>query len=227
MTTSPPVINIKAKARHHALFLMLVAVIFALVTLILSQFYWHQYRLVFIFIYLTALVIFITGVAKKFEPRFSFELSPAYIKYNHRYGHWKLTWQQIQHIALIKENTGLQQIVLPYIGVRLKNLDDLAAQISPRLANRLIHEQKPLMSLAVMQRQLSLEDSQLNFNPFTLSSGQIIAGPLAAFLYHSQTLHRVFGYHLYLPESSGDRELEQFSSLLNSCMHSAQCCKLK
>jgi len=215
-------ITIKAKARHHAIFLMLTACCLVSFTLIVSQFYWHQYRLVLIFIYLTALVIFIIGVAKKLEPKFSFELSPNGIKYNHRYGHWLLTWQQIQRIALIRETSGLTQISLPYIGIRLNNLDELAAHISPRLANRLIHEQKPLMSLAIMQGLISLEQGQLNFNRFTLSSGQIISGPLAAFLYHCQTLHSALGYHLFLPEGSSDRELAQFCSLLNNCMSSAK-----
>jgi hypothetical protein len=222
MTTPLPTINIKAKARHHAVFLILVASLLALFTLLLSQFYWHQYRLVLIFSYLTSLVIFITGIAKKLEPTFSFILSPKNITYNHRFGHWQLTWQQIQRIALIKETSGMAQIELPYIGIKLKNIDDLAEQLSPRLANRLIHEQKPLIAFAVMQGLLSLEDSQLNFNTFTLASGKIIKGPLAAFLYHSQTLDSAFGYHLYLPENSNDRELSQFCSLLKSCMNNAK-----
>jgi len=221
MEAALPVIHIKAKARHHGLFLMCLAVLLVLFTLLLSQFYWHQYRLLLIFSYLTGLVVFITGAAKKLEPKFSFELSPKHLKYNHRYGHWQLSWQQIQHIALIKETAGLTQITLPYIGVRLTHLDNLAAQISPRLANRLIHEQKPLLSLAIVQGLLTLEQSQINFNTFTLSSGQIISGPLAAFLYHCQSLHNAYGYHLYLPEGSTDRELEQFYGLLNNCMRKA------
>jgi hypothetical protein len=222
MTVNLPTINIKAKARHHALFLIIVASLLALVTLLLSQQFWHQYRLVLIFNYLTALVILITGLAKKLEPTFSFNLSPKGIKYNHRYGYWLFSWQQIQRISLIKETTGLAQIELPYLGIKLKDIDYLAKQISPRLANRLIHEQKPLISLAVIQGLLSLEESLLNFNSFTLSSGQIIKGPLAAFLYHCQALHNAFGFHIYLPESSTDRELNDFCYLLKSCMASAK-----
>jgi hypothetical protein len=221
MTENLPTINIKAKARHHATFLMFIASLLALLTLLLGQYYWHQYRLVLIFIYLTALVIFITGVAKKLEPTFSFELSPKHLKYNHRYGHWQLTWQQIQRIALIRETSGLALIELPYLGINLLSIDVLAKQVSPRLANRLIHEQRPLMSLAIMHGLLSFEEAQLNFDSFTLSSGEIIKGPLAAFLYHCQTLHKAYGYHLYLPESSTDRELEQFCALLKNCMSNA------
>ena len=121
MTTNLPLITIKAKARHHGIFLMLVASLLALFTLLLSQIYWHQYRLVLIFLYLTALVIFITGVTKKLEPFFSFNISPQTIKYNHKYGHWQITCQQIQRIAIVQETSGLAQIELPYIGIELKN----------------------------------------------------------------------------------------------------------
>ena len=86
----------------------------------------------------------------------------------------------------------------------------------------MIHEQKPLMALAIIQGLLTIEESQLNFNDFTLSSGRNIKGPLAAFLYHCQTLHNALGYHLYIPESSTDRELQQFCLLLKSCMSSAK-----
>ena len=218
MTTVSPQINIKAKARHHAIFLMLLASLLVLFILLISQYYWHQYRLVLIFMYLTTLVIFITGVAKKLEPIFSFNLSPKGINYHHRYGKWRITWHQVQRIALVTETSGLTQITLPYIGIKLKNIDDLAAQISPRLANRLIHEQKPLISLAVMQGLLTLEESHLNFDSFTLASGQLIKGPLAAFLYHCKTLEKAFSYHLYLPESSTDRDIAEFCTLLNRCM---------
>jgi len=101
MTKSLPVINIKAQSNRHALFLMLLAFIMTLITLTFSQDYWRQYQLVLTFIYLCTLVIFITGLAKYLEPTFSLSLSPKGIKYQHRYGQWRVNWQQIQLISLI------------------------------------------------------------------------------------------------------------------------------
>ena len=217
MTTPSPFINIKAKANHHALFLMLLAGVIFLITLILSQYYWRSHRLILIFIYLLALVILFTGLLKRSEPSVSIALTPEHIKYHHRHGNWTLDWQQIQNINTMKEVVGLSTVVLPYIGIRLKNLESLAEQISPRLANRLIHEQRPLLSFSVMQQLLSLEETQLNFNPYILESGNIIKGPLAAFLHHCQILQKGLGYHLYIPESSTDREIEDFCQLLKQC----------
>ena len=219
MTTPPPFINIKAKANQHSVFLMLLAVIIFIITLIVSQYYWRSHRLILIFIYLLTLVIMFIGLSKRSEPRVSFQLTPQRIQYHHRHGNWTLNWQQIQNINTIKEVVGLTTVTLPYIGIQLKSVDALAEQISPRLANRLIHEQRPLLSFSVKQHLLSLEETQLNFNPFTLESGKIIKGPLAAFLHHCQVLHKGLGYHLYIPESSTDREIDAFCQLLKQCQH--------
>jgi len=221
MKKTLPVINIKAQSNHHALFLMLVALIITLATLVFSQGYWRQFHLVIIFIYLCSLVIFITGLAKYLEPKYSLCLNPAGIKYQHRYGHWIIDWQQIQRISLINETSGLATIQLPYIGIRLINLSTLADQISPRLANRLIHEQKPLVAFAVSQNLLPLEQGLLSFDPFVLSSGEKLTGPLAAFLHHSTALRQALGYHLFIPETAIDRDLNEFCTLLTQCMRSS------
>ena len=187
--TAIPVINIKAKANQHGVFLMLLAVVIFFCTLVVSEYYWRSHHLIMVFFYLLAIVIFFTGVLKRSEPEISFEISPQYLQYNHRQGKWTLTWQQIHNINTIREVVGLATIELTYIGIKLKNIEDVAAQISPRLANRLIHEQRPLLSFALVNQLLTLEDTQLNFEPYVLSSGGLVKGPIAAFLHHCQTLH--------------------------------------
>lgn len=220
MTTQPPpFINIKAKANQHAIFLMLLAIIIFIITLIVSQYFWRSNRLILIFFYLLALVIMLTGLLKCSEPSISFKLTPELIRYHHRQGEWMLHWKQIQNISTIKEVIGLSTVVLPYIGIRLKNVEFLAEQISPRLANKLIHEQHPLLSFSIMQDLLSVEETQINFNPFILESGNVVKGPLAAFLHHCQILHKGLGYHLFIPESSTDREIDAFCELLKQCQH--------
>jgi energy-coupling factor transporter transmembrane protein EcfT len=222
MTKSLPIINIKAQANHHGMFLLLVGWVLLLLTLLVSQFYWQSLRLVLMFISLVALVVIITGLAKLLQPRFSYHITPKILKYQHIYGDWQLAWQQIQAIKPIRETYGLSTLDLPYIGIRLTNIEDLAQQISPRLANRLMHEQQPLLKFAVTQQLLSLEQIQINFTPFPLQSGAQISGPIAAFLHHCESLQSALGYHLYLPETSMDRELNDFHQLLRQCQHTSQ-----
>lgn len=159
---------------------------------------------------------------KHIQPQFSFCITPRHLKYSHIYGKWKLSWPQIQAINPIREVSGLSTVTLPYIGIRLVNVEVIVQQISPRLANRLIHEQQPLLRFAFIQQLLSLEEIQINFTPFTLQSGVKVSGPVAAFLHHCQRLQSALGYHLYLPESSMDRELNDFHQLLKQCQHASQ-----
>ncbi len=222
MTSPLPDINIKAQSSHHALFLMLLATVILVIALLFSQHYPQKNQLVFIFIYLTSLVIFITGLAKYIQPQFSLTLSPKGIIYQHNSGSWLLDWRQVQRIASVKESYGITQLHLPYIGIKLVNLSPLAKQISPRLANRLIHEQRPLIAMAIKLQLLNFEQSQLNFEPFILACGAKVKGPLAAFLHHSSVLYRAFGYHLYIPESALDRELSEFAQLLTECKQSSE-----
>ncbi len=221
MSIALPVIKIKAKAKHHAAFLTLIGSTLMIIAIVLANYYWSVIRLVLIFIILLALIITLTGLLKRFEPKYSLLLNPQGMNYYHRYGCWHLDWQQIRNINQVHETSGLNRLALPYIGIRLYDLDSLVSQISPRLANRLIHEQKPLIAFAIIHRLLSFEQSQLNFSPYKLLSGKLIKGPLAAFMHHSQTIYAGFGYHLIIPESSTDRELHQFCQLLNQCKSSA------
>jgi hypothetical protein len=221
MATALPVINIKAQSTHHALFLMVTALITLLITFTINLNYWRQFQLVFTFIYLSELVIFITGLAKYLQPKYSIYLTPKAIKYQHRYGQWQVFWQEIQQISLMNETFGITQVQLPYIGIRLIELSTLAHQISPRLANRLIHEQKPLLACAIRLHFLTLEQAQLNFDVYILPSGDILKGPLAAFMHHTTVLHKAFGYHLFLPETTLDRDLHDFYTLLTQCKNSS------
>lgn len=87
---------------------------------------------------LTALVILIIGQGKQTEPKYSLMLSPALMRYQHRYS----VWQAIHRLDILRGHCQLQHTEMPYIGIKLKDFDKFAAHISPRLANRLIHEQK-------------------------------------------------------------------------------------
>ena len=42
MATPLPIINIKAQANHHAMFLLLIGWVLLLLTLLVSQYYWQN-----------------------------------------------------------------------------------------------------------------------------------------------------------------------------------------
>ncbi len=212
-----PSITIKPIAKHNGIFLCIFGAVLLLTTLLFAQFYWQLYRLSHIFMILLSLVIMLVGVVKLFEPAVSLYLTPSEIIFNHRYGHWQLTWQDIKNINLVSEVVGLQREELPYVGIRLVHIDRIAKNISVRLANRLIHQQKGLIVYSVLHQLMMIEQAQINFEPFFLPNGEVIRGPIAAFLHQTEQLSHAFGYHLFLPADSFDRGIDEFASLLKQC----------
>lgn len=213
---SIPEIRIKAQSKHNAYSIMLIGFTLFISVIIFSQNYWYQAKLVLIFLLLVSIVIIFIGVTKHIEPVNSFQLTPKNLTYQHKYGNWKVKWQDIRRISQVSETVGIDYVTLPYLGIKLDSLKDISANISPRLASRLIHEQRPLIYFCIQHRLLTVQQATINFSPFKLN-GKIIKGPVAAFLYQTASLHEALGYHLFIPQSAIDRPCQDFGNLLKDC----------
>jgi len=216
-----PTLLIKPLARHHAQFLSLLGGIILLVTLLLCNFFWHQAKLPLMLLILIALVIIFIGILKISEPLHSFILTPHKLHFAHRYGAWELNWAEIHYINQVSETYGIERHELPYIGIRLKELTEIANNISPRLASRLLHEQRPLLAFCLRHQLISLEQGVINFSAYQDKNKSEIIGPIAAFLHQSELLKNALGYHLYIPETALDRDIHDFITLLKNCKNAA------
>lgn len=158
----------------------------------------------------------ILGVAKLIEPEVSIELSCDGIEYHHRRGKWFITWDNIQRIDIPRVSQGVEMIELPYIGVRLKYINPVLDNISPRLATGLLTEQRPLLMTAAAQDELMehLEHYlSSEFAPLVVN-GERYRGVLAMFGHRCELLASHLGYHLYIPRDCLDREPREFVILL-------------
>lgn len=212
------VISIHPNSKRNAKTFVWFGCILLFIFWLVSLFLWQTFKIQLVLLICASLVIVFAGVLKYLEPRTSFFITPEMIVYCHRNGQWKLQWQDIIRIGELKADVKGEHIQLPYVGIKLNNLDHIAKNISPRLANKLIHEQQELLILAINNKAINFEDSLINFEPYTLNE-VIYKGPIAAWLHRSEQLVKVYGYHLYLPESSLDRSLNKFLSLLKECHH--------
>ncbi|WP_206486038.1 DUF2982 domain-containing protein [Thalassotalea sp. G2M2-11] len=212
-----PVIYIKPKAKHNALFIILVSVCALGVILLLGQHYWQQAKFSLLLLLLLALSTLFLGVMKLLEPNTSFTLSPQHIRFTHRKGSWQLSWDDIRAIHPISNTYGITQEQLSYIGLTLHSLEGLKDQISLRLANHLIHEQKPLMVYCVSRDLMPAEQAVLNFEPYTCQDGSQIKGPLAGFFHQCTALYQAIGAHLFINDSAIDRDVQDFARLLTQC----------
>lgn len=209
-------IKIRPSANNHGLFLIMVSALLFIITLSLAEAYWQQWRLVFIALYLISVVILFTGVLKKIQPQYSFLLTKEKLIFQHRVGQWQLLWSQIRYMAPLTSTRGIDVQTLPYIGIKLTDRSALEQCISNRLASRLIHEQRPLLIWALSHQLITLEESLINFSPYK-GNKQLIKGPKAAFLHQVITLEKAFGFHLFIHQSSLDREISEFCHLLKQC----------
>ena len=216
--TTDRIITIHPNSKRHALTFIWLGCISLFIFWFVSLFLWQTFKIQLIFLISATLLIVLIGILKFLEPGTSFFITPETIVYCHRNGQWKLPWQDIIRFGALKADVRGEHIQLPYVGIKLNNLDHIAKSISPRLANKLIHEQQELLILAIANKEVNFEDSLINFEPYTLNE-VIYKGPIAAWLHRSEQLAKAYGYHLYLPESSLDRNLNNFLKLLKKCHH--------
>ena len=212
------VIEVKPKCKRNRLFLLCLGCLLLCICFILSHFFWVQFQLQLMVILLASFIVLLVGILKYLEPPISYLITPDGIIYHHRSGHWQLSWRDVVRIGDIRATVLAEYQHLPYLGIRINSLEKIAQSISPRLANKLLHEQKELLLLGVRNQEINLQSSAINFEPFTLN-GVIYKGPVAAWLYRTELLQKAYGYHLFLPESSFDRDLIEFLSLLKDCQH--------
>lgn len=188
---------------------------------IVAQSLFEPIRTQLMLVALIALVMMAAGIATRLEPAISLSLSDNKLRYYHRYGQWTQHWSDVSRIFQPSFSHGLTSHNIPYIGIKLKDLESIAEKISPRLASRLIHEQRDIVVLARQQGELSNEQATINFAPYKTNNGYQITGPVAAWLHHVEGLHQAYGAHLYVPHSATSLSSEQLVTLLSQSHHAA------
>jgi len=222
MTKSNKTIKIKAIARHHGLFITLTGFIALFIVAWLCSYYWQQARFPLLFMVLTCVVTIFIGLLKLAEPAYSLIVTPEALTFHHRHGQWQFNWRQIRNIHSVTNTVGITREELNYVGIKLTSIEAIANSISLRLANRMIHEQKPLIQYCIKQQLITFEEGILNFEPYVLKDGTVIKGPLAAFLHHSEILHQALGGHLFISASNLNGSIDDFVFLANTYLANAK-----
>lgn len=221
MEQNKPNISIKALSRQNAMTLTVSGVAGMALCAVAAGFWWHDYRLNIVFLFLVSFVTMALGLFKHFEPPNSFELTPDLMVYCHRYGNLPVSWDNMMIIDQPRVTEGAESKELAYIGFKLKDADVLAKSISRRMANHLLQEQRDLYFLACQLENISLFERQINDKPYKTAQGEQIIGPIGAWLHRMVMLRRVFGYDLMIPLNACDREPQAFIDLLKQCKASS------
>jgi hypothetical protein len=174
---------------------------------------------------LAGLMMAFIGISKLAEPRLSLSLCRDCLQYHHKYGGWILKWGNIQRIDQPRIHLGWDLVALPYIGLKIKDYDDFLTLITPRLAVRLLTEQRAVLLQAMKSEQPAclsgscgaslLEGGLLEESRFRSPSGQRYEGVIAMLGNRMARLRDLLGYDLLVPDNSLDREPAEFIRLLN------------
>ena len=160
----------------------------------------------------------VLGISKLIEPEVSVELNQEGLLYHHRRGSLFIAWNNVQRFDIPKGVDGIDMIELPFIGIKLKQINPVLDVIPGRLATGLLTEQRPLlMSAVTLDENLEELESYMNseFTPLVVNEERY-RGVLAMFGHRCEMLSKNLGYHIYIPFDCLDRPSDEFISLLRS-----------
>lgn len=166
----------------------------------------------------TAIMAVILGFLKSREPFYTVRLDNKKITYYHKVGSYCIDANNLSQVGVPVVTNGFEQTELNAVGLKLKNEAALLDTLHPRLACKLLIEQRHIFLQAVkMHCKSGSCPSKWLVEPskFQVGTGQTYTGLIAMFANRMQHLHTLTGYHLLLPANVLDRDLWHFSNLLN------------
>ncbi|MEO2280411.1 DUF2982 domain-containing protein [Pseudoalteromonas pernae] len=172
-----------------------------------------------IFLLSAALVGMLVGYLKLHEPFFSLFLDNHKLSYNHKYGWWQLNAKNLERVGVPNIHQFEQTIDLNVVGLRLRDEDEFLQRLSPRLAGRLLVEQRHYLMQAIKAYchdgkecppHWLVEDTE-----YTSKNGYKYTGLLAMFANRMNNLNFLTGYDILIPASVLDRDIWEFSYLLH------------
>ena len=135
--------------RKNGLTLVLLGIIVTITMIFILFLFGEQPLIPLVSGLLAGLMMIFIGSLKLIEPHFSLSLCHDCLQYHHKYGGWILKWRNIQRIDQPRIHLGWDLVPLPYIGLKIKDYDDFLTLITPRLAVRLLTEQRSVLLQAL------------------------------------------------------------------------------
>lgn len=222
--TQGDVILIKAQAKSGGVTSMVVGGAGVLLGWILLAWFPDWLRLVAVFVLTSGIAALLLGWFKLREPEYSMALSRSEIRYQHRFGHWVLHWNNISRVDVPRVYRHLALEPLLMVGIRLIDYDAFLSAISPRLMNNILTEQRALLLQGLKQQ---LQDGTKNISEysdfiledteFTSEKGTQYTGLQAMFAHRMQRMRESLGYDVFIAASELDRPVEDFVRLLREC----------
>lgn len=215
-------IQIRPLVKRNGLSLWLLTLILLGISLLLASVIGSQYPMFVVMSFGLNAVVALIAWGKQRQPCNSFELTRTGMRYFHPKGSWFVTWQDIQRIDTPTVSRGIEQITLPFIGIRLKpgHNKQLLVDISPRLASNLLISQRALLLNIESDCNTGecFSDGLIEKDTYVSQCGHAFNGIKAMFANRMERLHHQMGYDLFIDNDQLDRSPDAFVTLLRQCM---------
>lgn len=162
-----------------------------------------------------SLFAMLIGYFKLSEPRYNLVLSKNGLVFYHRYGKVRISRKNIASIGQVQISNDRQLLELPCLGLKLKSLSPLIKRMPPRLALKLIMEQRSWLMAGIkikwptgnVPEDWLIEESKYH-DKFNTN------GLLAMLTHRLEHFDTLFGYHFLISYNYFDRSAEEFENLL-------------
>ena len=174
-------------------------------------------NIVDLFLLSVCMIGILIGYLKGSEPSVILTLEDNELIYHHRYGHWRLVYSNILRVGIPKVSKGLEYKSLSYIGVSLVDLDDFLQGLHPRIAGKLLIEQRSLLRLAIVREcpdGTCPSDMVFDDVEYKSPAGVKYTGLIAMFANRMVNMKRLLGYELYIPTNTLDDDIDKVLALL-------------
>ncbi|GEK09400.1 DUF2982 domain-containing protein [Pseudoalteromonas sp. McH1-7] len=210
--------KLRATANRHGAEFMLVGAIGLVVIMLFVNLRGTPISIIEIFLASAMLVAIFIGFLKSQQPYFSLCFNEQEFSYVHKYGAWSLPIVNFHSSGIPSVQQGIETLELNTVGIKLNDIDAFLINLTPRLAGKLLIEQRHIFLQAVKihcengncPSEWLIEDTS-----YRSKAGKEYTGLMAMFANRMDNLKTVTGYDLLLPATALDRDIWQFSAMLN------------
>ena len=210
-----------AKAGEYLLILSLVACIAVGLTIFLFP---QANPAALGILLLTSVTMLLIAIKRARQPELSFTLTFMHIQFHSPSGGWLARWKNIAEIGPATLAYQGWHHPMPWVGIRLKDYDEFLESICPRIASKILLEQRGLLILAYKRAENpphEIEDMLFDDTPYVTKSGRPLKG-LLAMLANRMGYNREFlGFDFFISEDLLDRPADEFIGLVRRYLAAA------
>ncbi|RWX55526.1 DUF2982 domain-containing protein [Photobacterium chitinilyticum] len=165
---------------------------------------------------LAAFTLLIIAIKQAQEPALSFTLTFMHIQFHSPSGGWLARWKNISEIGPGTISYQGWHQPIPWVGIRLKDYEEFLDSICPRIASRILIEQRPLLFLAYKRLDNpphQIEDMLFDDRHYISRNGKRFKGLLAMLANRMQYNRELLGFDFFISEDLLDRSTDEFIGL--------------